>query len=85
MKSGQNFHKTHRVDKSDAMSLRLKGKRVEMRSFQWNKGHLRLVAVGGVTVDKVIPPFLAVVLDRRGRRYANLVDKMAVRLLQVGT
>lgn len=53
--------------------------------FQWDKSYIRLVAVGGITVDKVIPPFLAVVLDRRGGRYPNLVDKMAVRLLWIRT
>lgn len=66
------------------MSLRLESKPVERRWFQWHKSYSRLVAVGGITVDEVIPPFLAVVLERRGGRYPNLVHEMAVMLLRGG-
>jgi len=66
------------------MSLRLEGQRVE-RGTPWNKSYARLVTGGGVTADKVIPPLLSVVLDRRGRRHPKLVDNMTVGVLLART
>lgn len=75
---------THRLDKSEAMSLRLESEGVE-RGVAWSKGYVRLVAGGGVTADKVIPPLLSVVLDRRGRRYPELVHDMTIGMLLART
>ena len=45
-----------------------------------------MIAGGGVTADKVIPPFLSVVLDGGGGRYPKLVHDVAVgMLLRAGT
>lgn len=44
-----------------------------------------MIAGGGVTADKVIPPLLSVVLDRRCGGYANLVGETAVGMLERGT
>ena len=47
--------------------------------------YVRLIAGGRVAVDKVVPPFLPVVLERRGSRYANFVQQTAVRMLGTRT
>jgi hypothetical protein len=49
------------------------------------ENRLRLIGVRGIAVDKVIPPFLSIVLHGGGRRHADLVDEIAIRLLQIKT